>query len=340
MEVMQHLECPKISVVIPIYNMEQLLPRCLDSLQAQTFTDFEVICVDDGSKDGSLKLLNAYAAKDPRIRVISQKNGGVSAARNRGFDEARGEYLYCLDPDDLIHPKCLEIAYAAIMLKRADFVCFTWKKFSEAYSFSEESTEEMAEIYTETPFQTWHALPLNQWGCMPSVWRFLFQKSSIGKLRFETWITEGEDQLFILLYLLHARKGVFIKNTLYYYYQRPGSLSRAPMIGVRLNYTYFILKEVFNHCLTDADRHVVQKELVPWMVKSFNKRLKFGLCHKKINAVEFQVGLTEWQRCVSMLLQEKILCLRYFSLRWQWRLVKAVICHRFSGKTCELEKNN
>ena len=70
--------------------MEQLLPRCLDSLQAQTFTDFEVICVDDGSKDGSLKLLNAYAAKNPRIRVISQANGGVSAARNRGFDEARG----------------------------------------------------------------------------------------------------------------------------------------------------------------------------------------------------------------------------------------------------------
>lgn len=329
---MQHLECPKISVVIPIYNMEQLLPRCLDSLQAQTFTDFEVICVDDGSKDGSLKLLNVYAAKDPRIRVISQANGGVSAARNRGFDEARGAYLYCLDPDDLIHPKCLEIAYTAITRDSADFVCFTWKKFSEAYSFSEENTEEMGEIYTETPFQTWHVLPLNQWGCMPSVWRFLFRKASIGDLRFETWITEGEDQLFVLVYLLHARNGVFIKNALYYYYQRPGSLSRAPMTGGRLKYTYFILKEVFNHCLTDCDCSTVQKELVPWMVKSFNKRLKFDLLHKKISAGEFQEGFAEWQRCVSMLLKEKILYLRYFSLRWQWNLVKAVICHRFKRR--------
>lgn len=332
METTQHLECPKISVVIPIYNMEQLLPRCLDSLQAQTFTDFEVICVDDGSKDGSLKLLNAYAAKDPRIRVISQANGGVSAARNHGFDEARGEYLYCLDPDDLIHPKCLEIAYTAITRDSADFVCFTWKKFSEAYSFSEESSEEMAEIYTETPFQTWYGRPLTEYGHMPTVWRFLFRKSSIGDLRFETWMKDYEDLFFILMYLLRAGNGVFIKNTLYYYYQRPGSLSRAPMTGVRLNYTYFILNEVFKHCVTDVDRCTVQKELVPRMVKSFNKILKFDLSNKKINAVEFQEGFAEWQRCVSMLLKEKILCLRYFSLRWQWRLVKAVICHRFKRR--------
>ena len=143
--------------------------------------------------------------------------------------------------------------------------------------------------------------------------------------------------LFRSMYLLRARNGVFIKNTLYYYYQRPGSLSRAPMTGVRLNYTYFILKEVFNHCLMDCDRSAVQKELVPWMVKSFNKRLEFDLLHKKISASEFQEGFAEWQRCVSMLLKEKILCLRYFSPRWQWNIVKAVICHRFKRRVIRLE---
>lgn len=328
MESVPSFVCPKISVVIPVYNMESFLPRCLDSLKAQTFTDFEVICVDDGSKDGSFRLLNTYAAKDSRIRIIGQKNGGVSAARNRGFEAATGTYIYCIDPDDLIHPKCLEIAYAAITRENTDFVCFTWERFSEAYSFGEESSEDMAYDYTAQPFQTWFGKPAEKYGFMPTVWRFLFRKDVIGDLRFETWMKDYEDIFFILLFLLRARNGAFIKNKLYYYYQRPGSLSRAAMTGRRLDYTYFILKEVFDHCLTDINRLTTRKYLVPRLVKSFDKILQLDRKYKKINAIEFREGVVAWQRCVSMLLKENILYLRYFTLRWRWNILMAVLRYR------------
>lgn len=96
---------PKISIIVPVYNVEKYLRRCLDSIRAQTFTDFECICVDDGSSDGSGKILDEYAEKDGMFRVIHQANAGVSAARNAGLDVARGEYVCFVDADDYIAPK-------------------------------------------------------------------------------------------------------------------------------------------------------------------------------------------------------------------------------------------
>lgn len=92
----------KVSVIVPVYNVEKYLCECLDSVLGQTLADIEVICVDDGSTDGSAAILARYAAKDPRIRVITQANSGLSAARNAGMDVATGEYIYFLDSDDWI----------------------------------------------------------------------------------------------------------------------------------------------------------------------------------------------------------------------------------------------
>ncbi len=92
--------CVKISVVIPVYNQEPFLAECLDSVLSQTLRDIEVICVDDGSTDGSGRILDAYAARDSRVRVIRQENSGAGPARNRGIDESRGEFVAFMDPDD------------------------------------------------------------------------------------------------------------------------------------------------------------------------------------------------------------------------------------------------
>ena len=104
---------PKVSVVIPVYNVEKYLGECLDSVLRQTLKDLEIICVDDGSTDGSAAILRKYAEADPRIRLISQANAGLSAARNAGMDAATGKYIYFLDSDDYISgdamEKCLSI---------------------------------------------------------------------------------------------------------------------------------------------------------------------------------------------------------------------------------------
>ena len=109
-------ECsmPQISIIVPIYNVEKYLNRCVDSILNQTFTNFECILVDDGSPDRCPQICDEYAKKDKRIRVIHKPNGGLSDARNAGIEVAQGEYLSFIDSDDWIHPQMLEILYEGI----------------------------------------------------------------------------------------------------------------------------------------------------------------------------------------------------------------------------------
>jgi len=102
---------PAVSVIVPAYNTEKYIADCLNSLLAQTFQNFEIICIDDGSTDNSLSLFNEYAQRDPRIKVISQKNQGVVAARNNAIAAARGEYILPLDSDDMIALNGIEVLY-------------------------------------------------------------------------------------------------------------------------------------------------------------------------------------------------------------------------------------
>ena len=118
------MENPVVSVIVPVYNVEQYLPQCLDSIVNQTLKNIEIICVNDSSTDNSLNILNHYAEKDPRIKVVTQPNGGAGAARNRGLSLAAGKYLSFLDSDDFFEPDMLELAYNKAVCDKADFVVF------------------------------------------------------------------------------------------------------------------------------------------------------------------------------------------------------------------------
>jgi len=120
---------PKVSVIMPVYNVENYLRQCLDSVINQTLRDIEIICIDDQSTDGSLGILKDYAAIDPRIRIITQKNAGAGAARNTGLKVAKGEYLSFLDSDDFFELDMLEKAYHACSTNNLDFVVFRSDKF-------------------------------------------------------------------------------------------------------------------------------------------------------------------------------------------------------------------
>lgn len=115
---------PIVSVIIPVYNVKSYLNQCLDSVLAQTLQDIEVICVNDSSTDGSLSVLEEYAQKDKRVKVVTQPNGGAGAARNNGLSLATGKYLSFLDSDDFFEPDMLELAYKKAEEDRADFVVF------------------------------------------------------------------------------------------------------------------------------------------------------------------------------------------------------------------------
>ena len=117
---------PSISVIIPVYKVEKFLPRCLDSVLKQTFSDFEVICVNDGSPDNCKKILSDYARADKRIHVINKENTGVSDTRNVGMKHATGKYILFMDSDDCIHPQTLEITYVLAEKHNADLVNFRY----------------------------------------------------------------------------------------------------------------------------------------------------------------------------------------------------------------------
>lgn len=124
-----NISLPRISIIIPVYNVEQYLSQCLESVLAQTFKNYEVILIDDGSSDCSGMICDEYEKLDERIHVIHQKNQGQSVARNRGVDIARGEWIHFVDSDDLIHPQMLEILYRAVIESNVKYCACNRIKF-------------------------------------------------------------------------------------------------------------------------------------------------------------------------------------------------------------------
>ena len=129
-----------ISVIIPVYNVEDYLAECIDSVLGQSYTDYEIILVDDGATDSSGRMCDEYARKDSRIRVIHQENGGLSAARNTGLRAAWGKYIYFLDSDDYIAPSALEHLAALAEKEQADVVFF------DGYTFFDECEADVTAI--------------------------------------------------------------------------------------------------------------------------------------------------------------------------------------------------
>jgi len=119
----------KISIIIPCYNLGKYISECLDSILAQTFTQWEAIVINDGSTDNSLKIIKRYIKKHSQIRLINQDNQGVVAARNKGILQAKGKFIYPLDGDDKIAPRCLENLYKAIQDKKGDIITTGAYKF-------------------------------------------------------------------------------------------------------------------------------------------------------------------------------------------------------------------
>src|SRR5690625_1561660 len=121
----------EISIIVPVYNLEDLLPRCIDSILAQTYTNFELILVNDGSTDGSGEICKKYASGDSRIKVIHKENGGVASSRNAGLLAASGKYIGFVDNDDYIHPYMFEILYQTAVSHSADIVVCDFLKVDE-----------------------------------------------------------------------------------------------------------------------------------------------------------------------------------------------------------------
>ena len=229
-----------VSIIVPIYNVEQYLGHCIDSILCQTFTNFELVLVDDGSLDGSGKLSDEYALKDDRIRVIHQANKGVSAARNAGLDIAVGKYICFVDPDDWVAPNYL----STIMRQVQNFDALFWG-FSFEYNDGSRmslSLREQDAMDISSKERILLHLCANDTGynVLGYVWDKVFRRNIIERyhLRFERNIRFGEDEMFTLAYCLKAESMKVIPNVLYHYLQRAGGLAnqKEPVLSCKVKY--------------------------------------------------------------------------------------------------------
>ena len=223
----------KVSVVVPVYNTERYLQRCLDSILSQTFKDFEVLCIDDGSSDKSWEIIDSYAVKDERFRPVQLKeNHGVPYARNLALDIAKGEFVYFMDSDDWIDPDFIEEMYKAAIRTGNDVVINrNWYKEYDNPSERKPS----GDFGFIKPEPGYYSPLLVQSRFFPVVWTRLYRLKYLNDNNIRSPLLKGgvEDNFFTSLAEILQEKSYIFSGPFYHYYQRAGSLVSQPGAGFR-----------------------------------------------------------------------------------------------------------
>lgn len=221
---MNHL--PKISVVIPVFNVEKYLPKCLDSILSQTYKNLEIILIDDGSCDKSSDICDDYALKDNRITVIHKENAGVCSARNTAMKKISGDYLTFVDSDDFLEKTAYQKVIKAMLHTKADVCFFGWKRISEGSGKIQHSFKGKKGVGSASEAVR-QSLIFN--GYAGHIWNKVFSTSpwkKNGKICFPEMNTEyavGEDCEWLMRTLPEYKKAVFLNDELYNYLVRNDS---------------------------------------------------------------------------------------------------------------------
>ena len=206
---------PIVSIIVPVYKVEKYLPRCVGSILAQTYADFELILIDDGSPDKSGELCDKYALRDRRVKVIHKENGGVSSARNAGLDVAQGKYITFVDSDDWVAENYLQVLVSAMenndvqlavgSFQVRDFVCRTETMETKLLNICELGGKEKISFYSNGNFYG------------PYIKLFFSTIIQEKKMRFKLNMHYGEDALFVREYLKYCQCVYTLKEVIYFY---------------------------------------------------------------------------------------------------------------------------
>lgn len=272
----------KISVVVPVYNSEKYLQKCIDSILNQSFTNIEVLLVDDGSSDKSMQICRQYSEQDNRVKVFYKENSGVSDTRNFGLDKSSGNYIVFIDSDDWIDKEYLNVLYKNLINYDADVsVCnFTVgndqnksiKVTSNNKNIELSNIEAINEIYGDLYFQI-----------ISVVWNKLYKKELFNDLRFPVGKIH-EDEYITPLILYKCRKIVYTDKELLYYRQTPNSIMNSKFNIKRLDYLYVLENriEFFKENMLDQ---LYEKSIETYILKiiDFYFKVKYSDIKNKKN---------------------------------------------------------
>ena len=265
---------PEISVIIPVYNVEKYLNECLDSVLAQTFKDFEVICVNDGSTDNSPEILRQYADKDQRVKIVTQNNQGLSMARNNGLKEACGRYVYFVDSDDAIHPQCLEIAYSLAEKQQADLVCFSYIKMKE--KIPDTGAFDISRLKSKTTCSPLQYCFGKKYKIRFNVWTKFYRRKLLNGLEFIPKI-HFEDYPHTFAVMARKPKTVIIDEPLYFYRINENSISHQKSSPQQIKDYHTGISsvyEIYKAPELKKEFAFLRRKLIPNLLKQQLKRCK------------------------------------------------------------------
>ena len=249
---------PTVSIIVPVYNAEKTIGRCIDSILGQQYTDFELLLVDDGSKDGSGAICDSYAMADSRVQVIHKENTGVSDTRNIGISRARGVYLQFLDSDDWITPDATKLLVEAAGehncdLVISDFYRVVGERVSRKGDIDEDrvlTREEYAAHMMEQPADFYYGV----------LWNKLYRRDIVEshRLRMDPELSWCEDFMFNLEYIRHAQRFYALQVPIYYYVKTKGSLASQSLSiskTIRMKLMLFEYYNQFYKSVLDEDEY-------------------------------------------------------------------------------------
>lgn len=247
------------SIIIPCYNIELYISKTLDCVLEQTFKNFEVILINDGSTDKTGKILDEYKIKDTRIRVIHKKNEGVSKTRNLGIEKSRGKYIYFLDGDDLIEKNLLEKAYSILENKSVKMFSFGYDTKDNMNSRNYVAEKFSKKIFTSKEFLNYFLKKeISQ-----SICSFITKKEFFDKLEFDCDLVDGEDLDFQMKLLLRNNFNLYYDSDIYFHYIRREDSATKKLFSLKALKTLDSLKILRKEMLNNGidifkDYHIIR----------------------------------------------------------------------------------
>lgn len=273
-----------VSVILPVFNAERFLPQCLDSILRQTYQEWELIAVDDGSKDRSLEILKSYEKRDDRIHIISKKNEGVSIARNVALSQVRGEYIYFVDSDDIVMQDALSILIRTLESNNATFVKSDFLPINEhgkqLFINKKQGIRRRYEGKIIDSEMFYSKILMDEF----FLWTCLFRRDIIekNKIRFIPHCRLMEDAAFIVEYLLHSSRNVYKDACVYGYRKYEGTASEV-------NKDYSGDLEMIQQSLSTAKERKTLNILLYKRINKIQQGYRTGLINKFITLFHSKV---------------------------------------------------
>lgn len=309
-----------ISVIMPACNVELYLPDCLDSVLAQTFSDFEIICVDDVSTDSTLEIMRRYAGLDRRVRVVARvRNGRIGSARNSGAARVRGEFVYFIDSDDYIHPQAFELLLGAMRAHDVDLVCGVDRTTQLRY---EESKRDFSVFDTPSVevrsdlFEAYFA----ERKIRSVAWNKLIRAELLQGL-YSPRLRLAQDEIFTLNLLKRCRTVALVAEQTYYWFQRSESATNRPINSADIDAYFLSIRLIYDLFKTDSAlvRHIRRRRMLE-VIRNMTREVS-------VHGLIEQLALRRLiARSVRSLLHDGVLCLSDLDMKSNYKIVRTLLC--------------